>query len=123
MNIIMKKENFWIYMLECSNGNFYTGYTNDLERRLAEHVNGTIKAKYTRSFKPVRLARCWKIYGEKGAALKIESYIKKQKRVVKEDFVENPVLLIDAVSDDERFDIESIQVEDGEGYEIYDGNI
>ena len=108
----MGKENFWVYILECSNGNFYTGYTNDMERRLSEHVNGTNKAKYTRSFKPVRLAQCWKIYGEKGTALKIESYIKKQKRAVKEDFVRDPLLLVDALSCDEKYDFNSIEVED-----------
>lgn len=42
------------YILECADGTLYTGITNDLEKRLAAHNNGTA-SKYTRSRLPVRL--------------------------------------------------------------------
>ena len=105
-------------MLECSNGNFYTGYTNDLDKRLFEHSNGTIKSKFTRSFKPVNLAQCWKIHDVKGAALRIESFIKKQKREVKEKFIANPLLLIGVLLDDEKYNVATMEVEPIEGYDV-----
>lgn len=47
------KENV-TYMLQCADGTLYTGWTNDLNRRLAAHNRGT-GAKYTRSRRPVLL--------------------------------------------------------------------
>ncbi|MFN7030773.1 MAG: GIY-YIG nuclease family protein, partial [Sphingopyxis sp.] len=31
---------FWTYMLRCSDGRYYTGHTDNLERRIAEHQHG-----------------------------------------------------------------------------------
>lgn len=45
---------WYCYLLECADGTFYCGITNDLDRRLAAHNAGT-GAKYTRSRLPVRL--------------------------------------------------------------------
>jgi len=45
----------YVYILECSDGSLYTGWTTDIERRLNEHNNGH-GAKYTRGRRPVRLA-------------------------------------------------------------------
>jgi len=47
----------YIYILECCDGSYYTGSTNDLERRLVEHQNG-IGAKHTAKRLPVRLVFC-----------------------------------------------------------------
>lgn len=44
----------YTYMLLCSDGTLYTGWTNDLQRRLAAHNNGTA-SKYTRVRRPVEL--------------------------------------------------------------------
>jgi len=44
----------WIYILECSDGSYYTGSTVDLERRLFEHNNG-LGANFTRKRGPVKL--------------------------------------------------------------------
>jgi putative endonuclease len=43
-----------VYMLECADKSLYTGITNDLDRRLAEHAAGK-GAKYTRGRGPFRL--------------------------------------------------------------------
>ena len=48
----------YVYILECNNGALYTGYTTDIERRYQEHVEGSPKCKYTRSFGVKRLAAC-----------------------------------------------------------------
>lgn len=46
-------ENF-TYILRCADGTYYTGWTNNLEKRLAAH-NAGAASKYTRSRRPVEL--------------------------------------------------------------------
>lgn len=45
---------WFLYIVECRDGSLYTGITNDIERRLKQHNEGTA-ARYTRSRRPVRL--------------------------------------------------------------------
>jgi putative endonuclease len=44
----------YVYILECADGSFYTGWTTDLDHRLAAHNSGK-GARYTRSRRPVKL--------------------------------------------------------------------
>lgn len=44
-----------VYVLQCGDGSLYTGWTNDLQKRLTAHQSGN-GCKYTRSHLPVRLA-------------------------------------------------------------------
>lgn len=44
----------YVYMVECADGTYYTGWTEDLARRVAEHNAGR-GARYTRARRPVRL--------------------------------------------------------------------
>lgn len=71
----------WVYLLECGDGTLYTGWTTDLEKRVAAHANGR-GAKYTRGRGPVRL-----VYAEecadKGAALRREAAVKALPRAKK----------------------------------------
>ena len=46
---------WFVYMLECADGTFYTGITTDPVRRLAEHNGSARGARYTRSRRPVTL--------------------------------------------------------------------
>lgn len=85
--------NYWVYILRCNNGSYYTGYTIDIERRYQEHVNGTAKCKYTRSFKPLNIAQCWKVSNCKSTAMKMESYIKSLSKINKEQLISNPLRL------------------------------
>ena len=71
---------FYIYMLECSNGAYYTGYTTDIDRRYAEHQQGSDRCKYTRSFPPRRMAAYWKLNADLSLILKIERQIKQLSR-------------------------------------------
>lgn len=84
---------FWLYLLECENGNFYAGYTKNLAVRYYQHRSGKQSAKYTRSFKPVRIAQCWRLFDTIGVALKVERFIKNQRRTAKEEWVKNPETL------------------------------
>jgi putative endonuclease len=45
---------WFLYIVECSDGSLYTGITNDIERRVSQHNDGT-GARYTRSRRPVRV--------------------------------------------------------------------
>jgi putative endonuclease len=46
---------WFVYILKCSDGTFYTGITKDLERRIEEHNSSVLGAKYTRGRRPVSL--------------------------------------------------------------------
>ena len=45
---------FWAYILRCSDGSYYTGHTDSLEKRIAEHKAGEIPG-YTSTRRPVEL--------------------------------------------------------------------
>ena len=45
---------FWIYVLRCSDGSYYTGHTDDLNRRVGLHQSGDVPG-YTHSRRPVEL--------------------------------------------------------------------
>lgn len=49
----------WMYILLCSNGSYYTGSTNNLDRRLKEHQSGK-GANHTKKHQPVKLVYCEK---------------------------------------------------------------
>ena len=68
---------YYVYIVECSDGTYYTGYTTDISRRIDEHNYSTKKsAKYTRSRRPVRLLY-YEEYASVSDALKREYKIKK----------------------------------------------
>lgn len=76
----------YIYILKCSDGSLYTGWTNDLEKRVQTHNDGH-GAKYTRSRRPVEL-----VYYEqaetKEEALRREYAIKQLSRTQKLRLIE-----------------------------------
>jgi putative endonuclease len=76
---------FWVYVVECKDGSYYTGYTPDLKKRIILHNDGK-GAKYTRDRRPVRLVwkKCYKYF--KLAFLE-EKRIKKLTRLQKEILV------------------------------------
>ncbi len=93
------KEHCWVYILECSNGSYYTGYTTDLQARYQAHLNNTASCKYTRSFKPVKLAQSWCLLGDKRLAMRVEALIKTKSRGLKTELVKDPSRLKDWVFD------------------------
>ena len=82
-NIIQKKH--FVYILRCSDGTFYTGYTTDPERRTRVHNSGK-GAKYTRSRRPVELIYTEE-FGEKVEAQRREYAIKQLTRAEKEQLI------------------------------------
>ena len=77
----------FVYVLECADGSFYTGYTTDVERRVAEHNAGE-GAKYTRGRTPVELVHT-EVFGSRSAAMKREHEIKTLSRGEKERLVDD----------------------------------
>ncbi|WP_435360120.1 GIY-YIG nuclease family protein [Haloarchaeobius sp. DFWS5] len=71
----------YVYVLECADGTLYTGYTTDVERRVAEHGAGE-GAKYTRGRTPVEL-RYQEQFDSKSAAMSREYEIKQFSRRAK----------------------------------------
>ena len=65
----------YVYILRCSDDTLYTGWTNDLEKRIKAHSNGT-GAKYTRGRGPVELVY-FEEFDDKKDAMKREYEIKK----------------------------------------------
>lgn len=69
---------YYTYMVVCSDQSLYTGYTDDLVRRMGRHNSGE-GAKYTRSRLPVRLVY-WEKYPSKRQAMQREYAIKQWSR-------------------------------------------
>ena len=74
-----------VYVLECADGSLYTGYTTDVERRVAEHDVGE-GAKYTRGRTPVELVHT-ESFDSRSAATRREHEIKALSRAAKERLV------------------------------------
>ena len=98
-------EPYWVYILLCENGAYYTGCTQDLARRYRQHQRGQ-GGKYTRSFRPLRIARCWRVAGGRSAALKVESFIKRRSRRKKEELIARPQALAAALRAAAGFEME-----------------
>jgi putative endonuclease len=71
----------WVYMLRCVDGSLYTGWTLDVQRRLARHQAGTA-SRYTASRLPVQLAWAQEMPNRR-AARRTETLIKKLRRTEK----------------------------------------
>jgi putative endonuclease len=81
------KDNSWVlYILECNDGSFYTGISNDLARRLNQHRDGRA-SRYTKSRRPVKI-----VYREACAS---HSHALRRERAVKALSRKEKEILID----------------------------
>jgi putative endonuclease len=78
----------YVYVLRCADDTLYTGYTTDVDRRVAEHDAGE-GAKYTRGRTPVTLVHVER-HGSRSAALRREHEIKTLSRDGKEALIDGP---------------------------------
>lgn len=67
---------FYVYMVICADGTIYTGYTQDIQKRIAQHNSSSQGSKYTRSRRPVKLAYV-EILPSQNTAIKRERALKK----------------------------------------------
>ncbi len=84
---IKRKDVFYVYIVRCANGTYYTGYTNNLENRIKLHNKGD-GAKYLKGKAPVELVYA-KEYRYYKNALHAERNMKKLTRRQKEILIEN----------------------------------
>ncbi len=75
----------WVYLLRCRDGSLYTGWTNDLDRRLARHREGEA-SRYTASRRPLELALALPM-PDHSAARREEARIKRLSRAQKLELV------------------------------------
>lgn len=89
----------YTYILECKDGTYYTGWTNNLEKRMKEHNEGK-GAKYTKARRPVKLVY-FETFESKIDAMKREYAIKQMKRSEKIKLISsiNDTLSVKAISD------------------------
>ena len=76
----------YTYIVQCSDGTYYTGWTNNLEKRIAAHNSGK-GAKYTKTRTPVRLVY-YEIFETKEEAMSREYAIKQWNRKRKQELIE-----------------------------------
>jgi len=77
---------YFVYILKCSDGTYYTGITNDVQKRVYAHNHAPTGAKYTKARRPVEL-----VYQERSenrsSASKREYEIRHLSRKEKEDLI------------------------------------
>ena len=76
----------YMYVLECTDGTLYTGYSTDVQKRLAVHNAGK-GAKYTRARLPVKLLY-QEEYPDKSSAMSAEALFKQKTRREKLAYIE-----------------------------------
>lgn len=84
---IKRIKKYYVYIVKCADGTYYTGKTTDTAKRLLQH-NGKLKngAKYTRARRPVEIVFCEK-YPTNSLADKREREVKKMTRLKKESLI------------------------------------
>jgi putative endonuclease len=71
--------NFFTYIVECSDGSFYTGWTDDVEARVSDHNEGVYPRAYTKSRRPVKLVFSYR-FPDAESAKQFERQIKGWRR-------------------------------------------
>ena len=84
-NSIAEKDRCYTYMVRCSDGSLYTGWTNDLKKRITSHNAGK-GAKYTKARRPVELVY-YEEFQTREEAMKREYAIKQLSRKEKEALI------------------------------------
>ncbi|GGW74023.1 putative endonuclease [Winogradskyella epiphytica] len=79
---------YYVYILECSDKSYYTGFTSKLEARIRDHQIGTYLDCYTYSRRPVSLV-FYAMFTDPNQAISTEKQIKKWSRAKKEALINN----------------------------------
>ncbi|MCF6168493.1 GIY-YIG nuclease family protein [Lutibacter sp.] len=77
---------YYVYIVKCSDNSYYTGITNNLERRLVEHNSNNDKSTYTFSRRPIKLV-WFESFTDANQAIMIEKKIKGWSRKKKEAMI------------------------------------
>ncbi len=79
---------YHVYILKCSDKSYYTGVTNDVERRLHEHQTGVNQTAYTHNRRPVELVFS-EYFLDINQAIAFEKQVKGWSRKKKEAIIED----------------------------------
>mgnify|MGYP000571986321 CR=1 FL=1 len=79
----------YVYILLCVDDSYYTGVTNDLDKRLWEHENAADPKSYTAKRLPVELVYFIEFYGNPENAIAFEKQIKGWSRAKKESLIKD----------------------------------
>ena len=86
-----------VYILKCNDDSYYTGVTNDLDRRIAEHNEGLDKRSYTYKRRPVSLV-FHSEFQNPGDAIEVEKQIKKWSVKKKEALINGELEVLSKLS-------------------------
>ena len=96
---------FWVYTLLCEDDSLYTGFTDDIKRRIHAHYHRLKSAaKYTKSHKVCGISALWKTESETGAR-KLEYRIKRLPKAKKLLLSEKPELVPEFFPELSEFEI------------------
>ncbi|MBJ7880054.1 GIY-YIG nuclease family protein [Gelidibacter salicanalis] len=81
-------KSYYVYILECSDETYYTGFTSNLEQRFVEHQSGKYRESYTHNRRPLILV-FYQEFVDPNQAIMIEKQIKKWSKAKKEALINN----------------------------------
>ena len=92
---------FYVYILRCSDGSYYTGQTDNIEARISAHKQGLIKTCYTYKKRPVEVVFSDTV-SSRGEALEAERQIKSWSRKKKEALIAGDFDLLKKLSNEKN---------------------
>ena len=93
-------KDYYVYIIRLSNGHLYTGYTDDVMKRVMTHCSGK-GSKCARAFPPVKIERVW-LTESRSAAMRLEACIKRLAREEKDAIVRTQSVLVKIVKQNSR---------------------
>jgi len=93
--IVLKS--YYTHILECSDCKYYVGVTNNLERRIAEHQEGTVPKSFTYPRRPIKLVYCMELNSIE-EAIDFEKQLKGWTRKKKEALINGEFELLPILS-------------------------
>jgi putative endonuclease len=97
---------FWVYILQCSDKSYYTGHTDNLENRFAQHQNKIFSSCYTSTRLPVQLMYSQE-FCTREEALAAEKQIQGWSRRKKEALIKGDLQALSAHASRRRVDLSS----------------
>jgi len=88
---------YYVYILKCNDGTYYTGVTNNISLRISQHENGLSKDSYTYSRRPVKLV-FYAEFTDINIAIQKEKQIKKWSKKKKEALINGDFDLLPELS-------------------------
>ncbi|WP_242085975.1 GIY-YIG nuclease family protein [Aestuariivivens sediminis] len=89
---------YYVYILKCNDDSYYTGITNNVEKRFAEHQTGMLKDAYTYKRRPLTL-EFFQVFNDVNQAIYFEKKIKKWTRAKKEALIKGEFNMLQVLSE------------------------